>query len=313
MIRYLSCDMDKQFPVKANIASVGGGVQSTVMFLMGCLGELPDLDCGIFADTGWERKKTYLNVEFLQEFGEQHGVPLYVVQYSNIREDMIDKKADGRRPAMPLFIRNGKGKPAQLRRQCTLDYKIRPIRKKVDELFKPSKKKPVAQWIGISLDEATRMRPSDVHRVYHRYPLVEKRMTRGDCYEWLAKNGFPTPVKSSCVGCPYHHDTTWAELEPEEKEDVFDFCDSIRERPLVSSMGTSKREHKNRSDPNQLLAFDVPEPAEYMGQAGILDNRQFLHRSLEPLRDEPYLRKAQSEGQMEMDLTTEVCDAGCFL
>ena len=311
MVKYMKRDRDNEYPVKANVASVGAGVQSFTMFLMGCLGELPGLDCGIFANTGWERKKTYEAVEFLRKFGEKHGIPLYTVQYSNIRDDMVNRKTKGRRPGMPFFIRNAKGEPGQLNRQCTLDYKIRPIRKRIDELFHPRKKSPVAQWIGISLDEATRMRSSDIHRIYHRYPLVEKRMTRADCYEWLKKHEFPIPVKSSCIGCPYHNDQTWASLEEEEQEDVFDFDDSTRNRPLVSSMGISKREHKNRPDPNSLMLFAVPEPEDYKQQAGILDNRQFLHRSLIPLRDKPFLKT--SKDQLEFDSEMEECTGGCFL
>ena len=301
------------YPVTANVGSIGGGVQSFTMFAKACLGELPGLDAGIFADTGWERQKTYDAIEFLRKMGDEHGIPLYTVQYGNIRDDMLENKTDGKAPGMPLFILNPKGEPAQLRRQCTADYKIRPIRKLIDELFHPKKKTPVAQWIGISLDEATRMRDSNVQKLYHRYPLVEERMTRGDCYLWLERNGFPTPVKSSCIGCPYHHDSTWASLEEDELQDAIDFDNTIRNQPLASSMGTSKREHKNRPEPNQTVLFDVDEPTEYKEQVGLLDDRQYIHRSIEPLSARPFLKKAVSKDQLDIDLEMEECTGGCFL
>ena len=40
------------------ILSLGAGVQSSAVLLMSCDGVLPKLDCAIFADTGWEGRRT---------------------------------------------------------------------------------------------------------------------------------------------------------------------------------------------------------------------------------------------------------------
>lgn len=70
----------------------------------------------------------------------------------------------------------------------------------------------VAQWIGISLDEAIRMKPSGEAWQINRWPLIEKRMTRQDCLTWLRHHECPIQPKSSCIGCPFHSDAMW--LEP---------------------------------------------------------------------------------------------------
>ena len=46
------------------ILSLGVGVQSTTMAIMAAKGDLPPVDCAIFADPGYESKATmtYLNL-----------------------------------------------------------------------------------------------------------------------------------------------------------------------------------------------------------------------------------------------------------
>ena len=63
------------------------------------------------------------------------------------------------------------------------------------------------------MDEYTRMRSSDVKYIENVYPLVERRMTRGDCITWLKGKGLDVPPKSSCVFCPYHSLAAWRSLK----------------------------------------------------------------------------------------------------
>lgn len=92
-----------------------------------------------------------------------------------------------------------------------------PIRRKVRELAglyrERSPKVPVVeQWIGISFDEAIRMKPSFEDWQVNRWPLVELGMTRQDCLRWLEHHGYPLPPKSSCIGCPFHSDEMWRHI-----------------------------------------------------------------------------------------------------
>jgi hypothetical protein len=128
-----------------------------------------------------------------------------------------------------------RGSEGILGRRCTSDYKIAPILAKVRELIglKRRQRNPkqvmVEQWIGISLDEAIRAKPSFVPFIRHRHPLLEKRMNRVDCLRWLDANGYPRPPKSSCIGCPYHSDEQWRQLAAPEFAEAVAFDAAIRE------------------------------------------------------------------------------------
>lgn len=74
-------------------------------------------------------------------------------------------------------------------------------------------RKNVEMWIGISYDEWHRAKDSPVKYITNRFPLLEMKMTRQDCLNWLDKHGLPRPVKSSCTFCPYHSKMAWVELK----------------------------------------------------------------------------------------------------
>lgn len=95
-------------------------------------------------------------------------------------------------------------------RQCTTEFKINPIRKAL------RKYKPVIQWIGISLDEAHRMKPSRDDWIENRWPLIDLRMKRHDCLRWMQEKGYPQPPRSACIFCPYMSDREWFRLKTEE-------------------------------------------------------------------------------------------------
>jgi hypothetical protein len=94
-----------------------------------------------------------------------------------------------------------------------------PIERKVRELLGLKrgqhwpKADSIEQWIGISVDEAMRMKPSRRSGVKHRWPLIELQMTRFDCIEWCEVEGFPRPPKSACTFCPFHDDAQWRDMK----------------------------------------------------------------------------------------------------
>jgi len=86
--------------------------------------------------------------------------------------------------------------------------------------------------IGISLDEAQRMKPSRAPWIKNSYPLIEKRISRFQCLQWMDENGYPQPPKSSCLGCPFHSEKHWNELkETDEWEDIVYLDSVIRNQP----------------------------------------------------------------------------------
>ncbi len=105
----------------------------------------------------------------------------------------------------------------QLRRQSTQRWKIAPMRRYISQELKRRglHKMPgvVTQWLGITIDEWQRAKDSDVKYITHSYPLLDKRMSRADCIDWLRARGLSVPPKSSCTFCPYHSKAMWQELK----------------------------------------------------------------------------------------------------
>lgn len=217
------------------IISLGAGVQSSVMALMAARGELTPMPvAAIFADTQWEPRGVYDHLSWLE--GEL-PFPVYRVTQGDLRADAL---SDERSASMPFHILNPDGSKGFARRQCTSEYKLKPLRRKMRELVglakgQRSKGVAVISWLGISTDEAIRMKPSLDKWCEHRWPLIERRMSRGDCMAWFAKN-YPgrTLAKSSCIGCPYHSNEQWRALkQTDDWDDAVEFDRLSRTNELM--------------------------------------------------------------------------------
>lgn len=216
-----------------NIISLGAGVQSSTMALMAAHGEVqPMPDCAIFADTQWEPKAVYNWLEWIKW---ELPFPIYRVSAGNLRQDVLKRSnTSGKRfAAIPWFIKMADGKAGMGRRQCTKEYKLRPIQKKIVELTGGRKKNSCSLWIGISTDEAVRMKPSRVKYIANRWPLIEKSMSRNDCLKWMERKGYPKPPRSSCIGCPFHNDAEWRTIkaDPIAWADAVEVDAAIRKQP----------------------------------------------------------------------------------
>ena len=210
------------------VLSLGAGVQSTTILLMALHDEFETKpDFAIFADTQWESQATYNHLALLTAYANKFSFPILRVTAGDIRRAEVNK--------VPLFVRNERGEKGILNRQCTDHFKLRPINRKLREVagLAPGQKtdSPVCElWLGISLDEASRMRDSREKWKTHYYPLIEKRMRRSDCLEWLAANNFPIPTKSACLGCPFHDEHQWREVKQnaDEWQSVVEYDEQIR-------------------------------------------------------------------------------------
>lgn len=209
-----------------NIISLGAGVQSSTMALMAAAGEItPMPQCAIFADTQSEPKAVYDWLDWLEA---QLPFPVHRVTAGSLRDEILGAmNGTNRIDARPPFFTAGGG---MLRRQCTQDFKILPIQRKLGELIghKPRSRWPTApvvtQWIGISADEEQRARPSRNKWSDHRWPLLEKEMTRLHCIEWLKAHTGRTAPKSACTFCPYHDDAMWRDMKVNDPPSFKDAC-----------------------------------------------------------------------------------------
>jgi hypothetical protein len=221
-----------------SLLSLGAGVQSTVLALMTADGTLPKVDSAIFADTGWEPRRVYDHLDRLRAVLAAADIPLHIVSSGNLRADSLDPQH--RYASVPYFVRNPDGSEGMGRRQCTSEYKLSPIGRKVRELLgaaapdyrRVPKGRVAEQWIGFSTDEIHRVSDRDgVSYVTKRYPLLELGMSRKDCHRWLTGRGWTSVAKSACIGCPYHGNEQWRDLRdnhPDEWADAVTFDEAIR-------------------------------------------------------------------------------------
>jgi hypothetical protein len=241
------------------VLSLGAGVQSTTVLLMAIHGEFEHRpDCAIFSDTQWEPRAVYEHLDWLQGVSETAGIPVYHVSAGNLKDDALDDNRNF--AAMPLYSLNKEERASQLRRQCTREYKIAPIQRRIRELLDDQIRTRRAElWMGISLDEVQRMKPSRVQYIEHRWPLIEKRMGRNDCLLWLDRHGYPRPPKSSCIGCPLHDTRYWQWLHqssPDEFAEAVEFDEAIRHK--ATRIGEPVYLHK-RLIPLREIDFSTPE------------------------------------------------------
>ncbi|MEE1797414.1 hypothetical protein PUR57_01695 [Streptomyces sp. JV176] len=244
------------------------------MLALSAEGVLPKVDYAIFADTGWEPAAVYAHLDRLEkEIAEPAGIPVLRVSSGNIRDDALDP--GHRFASMPLYILNKDGKQGMTRRQCTGEYKINPIKKKVRELLgyphpqRIPKDVFTEQWVGISTDEFHRAKDADVRYMRNRHPLIDMGWSRTDCVRYLTSLGLADTPKSSCLGCPFHGNAQWRHIRdtsPDEWRDVVEFDAAIRQ-------GNARA----NASGNHLL-----------GQA-------FLHRSRVPLIQAPIDHVTASE------------------
>ncbi len=216
---------------RLRILALGAGVQSSTLLLMSLAGELPRLDAAIFADTQFEPKAVYDHLARLERAAQAAGVPVYRVTAGSLRDDALDPTRH--HATLPLFVAHPDGTRGMVRRQCTRSYKVAPLRRKLRELWTQAGRPttPVQQWLGISRDEAHRVRSSDVAYIELHYPLIQRGLTRADCQRWLAAHGWPDVPRSACVGCPFHSDQRWRQLRdtaPEEWAEAVAFDRAIR-------------------------------------------------------------------------------------
>jgi hypothetical protein len=254
------------------VLSLGAGVQSSALLLMSEAGELPRLDAAVFADTQWEPAEVY---EHLDRLTAAVTIPVHRVTNGSLRADFmagaVGVEAD-RFTRIPVFIRDAAGRPGMGRRDCTRDYKIRPIRREVRRLMTEAGASTVEQWVGISLDEIGRMKPSGVQYVTNVYPLVEHRLTRWDCRLWLDRHGWQAP-RSACIACPYHSDAEWRRI----KADAAAWADAV-------------------------------ETDQAIRHAKAMKGTSYLHSSLTPLADVD-LSTAEDHGQL--NLFEQECEGMC--
>jgi hypothetical protein len=258
--------------------SLGAGVQSSTLALMIAHGEIPMVNAAIFADTGWEPRKVYDWLDWLEK---QLPFPVYRVASGNLRNDIIAATNNTGKTfrSVPWHLLKPNGETAMNSRQCTAEYKIKPVHRKLRELMGYASRKRIPanscqMLMGISLDEVFRMKPSWHKWLVHQWPLIDAGMARHDCLSWMERKGYPSPPKSSCIGCPFHNNDEWRNI----KTDSEAWEDAVMLDKLIRTP-----QHGFKS-------------------------QQFMHRDRVPL-DEVDLSTAADHGQV--DMFNNECEGMC--
>jgi hypothetical protein len=239
-----------------NFFSFGGGVQSTAIALR--LIHEPDIfeekpRLIIFADTGAETPQTYKHVALIFEQLASAGYQTATVKAHNKKGDecsILDQPSNGRMGifTIPYFTKNQYGETGLLRRQCTREYKISPIHKRIRhelgcKFRQRIPKRSVNIWLGISVDEAHRMTASKDKWATNFYPLIEWGWDRSRCADYSFKKlGYLVP-KSACFFCPFTHPSEWVRRKQEEPENfklATDFDNRIRNQKSFGGIITQK-------------------------------------------------------------------------
>ncbi len=233
------------------VLSLGGGLQSTALAILNTLAkaqarpplpgsilsladELRDTvgtaDAVIFADTGCELPETYAHLARLREWMRGFGEDIVIVTRGNLYDDFLEKSL------LPAVFGSG-GKSRSGRRQCTSKYKVGPIRQWLRGQV--GGRGNAVVWLGITLDEAHRIRPSGARWIVNEYPLVRLEMTRKDCVPVIRGVGLPIPPKSACFVCPLQNRMRWQVLAS-NYPDLFQKACLLEERAIQRRMAQGK-------------------------------------------------------------------------
>lgn len=240
-----------------HIISLGAGVQSSTMALMAAHGEItPMPSFAVFADTGDEPREVYDWIEQLRPL-----LPFRIVwakaQSFPLSENLVNKQGFSQ---IPAYSFNDKGNPSIGKRQCTREWKIRPVTRAIRQTTRTHGKRVPPNyfivWKGISIDESHRMKSSNDPSQAVRYPLIDLGLSRQDCVAYLDKLGFHVP-KSACYFCPFRSDAQWKA----SKEKPFEWQRIL----AIDQMLNRRGEYLHRSCTPLTEVDFTPDPLDWFG------------------------------------------------
>lgn len=233
----------KPLPDAFRVLAWGCGAPSTTLGVMSALGDLEPLDAIVHANTGFEASRTVKMRDWYADWFMSHGLRVEIVNGGNIVKDGAKEHIH-----VPFWTSDG----GPLQKQCSRWFKIAPNKRRIRELLGYHATKPphppagsVENWLGYTLEEYTRIKDSRVKFIVHRFPLVERQMTRQDCVDYLKNHDLPVPPKSACLCCPYRRPSEWLELRqnyPEDWQAAVEFDEANRHNPLAERGGSTADE-----------------------------------------------------------------------
>lgn len=265
-----------------HVISYGGGTQSTALVLLALEGKINGVtpDYIIMSNLGWEKKAVMPFVRrFKQYVKDRFDREIIIADGGNIYDNTLNGAKNGTRFAsMPLYTTNDENERVIVRRQCTYEYKIKPVNSKIRELLGYNSKQRVKEvvhlWKGISTDEIQRVKPIEKPKwIIAEHPLVDALwQDRSFCIKYVEDAGLGTPPSSSCKGCPFHSNEEWLDVKKNDPEGW----------KQAVELDEAVRKIKN------------------------MRHETFLHRSCKPLKDVDL-----NENQLTIDDFINECEGFC--
>jgi hypothetical protein len=196
---------------RIQVWSSGGGTQSCAIAALIVRGELrPDIS--VIVDTEREVSQTwqYHNAIIVPALAAV-GVKIHRVEKSKYAKvDLLGGK-NGNTVLLPVFSLHD-GKQNKLPTRCSNEWKARVVQRFVRELMPKAKGFDI--WLGISRDEAHRMKVGHTGKWQYRHPLIDngRMMSRQDCISLIKSMGWPEPPRSRCWMCPNQSPREWKDL-----------------------------------------------------------------------------------------------------
>lgn len=289
-------------PSSVSVLNLGAGVQSTTVFLMAHEGVIPLIDHAVFADTQEEPQAVYEHLAWLRTVPAPVPV-LHTGTVGRLGDHLIgsmDKETGRRVPqtqrtdggrfaSIPAFTAEhhdsrppGKVKEGIARRQCTKEYKVEVVEQIIRRIIlglrarqRIPKGVRVVQLFGISLEEKDRRcnilrRFEDKPWAEAQFPLIDLKMTRHDCKEWL-KGRVPHEVpRSACVFCPFKSASEWlaTKQKPSEWDRAVEIDRALRTQGAVVNRGMTQALYLHRRCvPLEVIDFEAEARREAERQA----------------------------------------------
>lgn len=204
---------------KTEVWACGGGTQSGAIATLIRLGKLPRPDIAFMTDTGRERSTTWPFVnDFIRPALASVGLELQIIKAADFaRIDVYWNDTI----LLPGYT-DISGSVGKLSPFCSGKWK----RDVAERFLRSVGVETCRNWIGISRDEARRIRAQHRNWLELWYPLIfEVPVTRAQCVELIQAQGWNRQIPhSSCYMCPNHSDAEWIDMKLNCPDDFLAAC-----------------------------------------------------------------------------------------
>jgi hypothetical protein len=209
------------------IVSFGGGVQSTAMVVLAAQGKI-EVDAFVFSDTGFEQSIVF---DFLEKYTlpmlEKAGIPFYIAKCEEFAGKLHGKTTYANWLLPPFFHLDGDSEIGRLPAYCSTNWKRKIIERFLKKEYDAKRYELIMGFSIYEMHRAGRMKSTKKYQ--YKFPLLDLKMSRGDCVALVNRTFNAPPPRSSCYFCPNHTQHEWHEvMNSKDREKVIEVDRMIR-------------------------------------------------------------------------------------